>query len=61
MLGLALPLVGNWGVAIILLTVVVKSAFWPLTQKSFQSSWKMQALQPKLTKLKEQHKEANHH
>ncbi len=48
-------LVGNWGVAIILLTVSVKSAFWPLTQKSFKSSRAMQAVQPRIAALKEKY------
>jgi len=48
-------LVGNWGVAIILLTVSVKAAFWPLTQKSFKSSRAMQAVQPKIAALKEKY------
>ncbi len=46
-------LVGNWGAAIILLTLSVKVAFWPLTQKSFASGRKMQALQPKIQAMKE--------
>ena len=50
-------LVGNWGFAIILLTLVVKASFWPLTRKSFQSSRAMQTLQPKLTELKEKYKD----
>ncbi len=50
-------LVGNWGLAIILLTVTVKLAFFPLTQKSFASSRAMQRLQPEIAKLKEKHGE----
>ncbi len=46
-------LVGNWGAAIILLTLSVKIGFWPLTQKSFASGRKMQALQPKIQAMKE--------
>jgi YidC/Oxa1 family membrane protein insertase len=49
--------VGNWGVAIILLTVTVKLAFWPLTKKSFESSRKMQALSPQMAEIKEKHKD----
>ena len=45
-------LVGNWGLAIILLTVSVKVLFLPLTKKSFESSQKMQALQPQVQELK---------
>jgi YidC/Oxa1 family membrane protein insertase len=47
----------NWGVSIILLTVLVKLAFFPLTQKSFTSSRRMQALQPKLKEVKEKFKD----
>ena len=50
-------LVGNWGVAIILLTVTVKLAFFPLTQKSFASSRAMQRLQPEIAKLKEKYED----
>ena len=49
--------VGNWGLAIILLTVTVKMAFWPLTKKSFESSRKMQALAPQMAEIKEKHKD----
>lgn len=48
-------LVGSWGLAIILLTVSVKAAFWPLTQKSFKSSRAMQAVQPRIAALKEKY------
>ena len=48
---------GNWGVAIILLTVGVKSLFWPLTRKSFVSGRKMQALAPKLNEIRERYKD----
>jgi YidC/Oxa1 family membrane protein insertase len=46
----------NYGVAIILLTVLVKAAFYPLTQKSMSSMKQMQALQPQLTALKAKYK-----
>ncbi len=48
-------LVGNWGASIILLTLSVKAAFWPLTQKSYASSRAMQKVQPKLNALKEKY------
>ena len=44
---------GNWGVDIILLTVLVKAAFWPLSKKSFDSMKAMQKLQPEMEKIKE--------
>jgi YidC/Oxa1 family membrane protein insertase len=48
--------VHNWGLAIIVLTVLIKLAFWPLSQKSYRSMKEMQKLQPKLAALKEKHK-----
>jgi len=50
-------MVVNWGVAIILLTVVVKIILFPLMQKQFVSSKRMQALQPELKELKERYKD----
>ncbi len=47
--------VGNYGVAIILLTVLIKAAFWPLTQKSMKSMEQMKKLQPMMQKLREKH------
>jgi YidC/Oxa1 family membrane protein insertase len=44
---------GNYGVAIILLTVCIKIIFWPLTQKSYSSMKGMQKLQPEMQKLRE--------
>lgn len=49
-------LIPNFGVAIILLTVLIKVIFYPVTHKSFESTSKMQAIQPKLKKLQEQYK-----
>ncbi len=46
----------NYGVAIILLTVVVKIVFYPLTQKSMSSMKQMQALQPQLNALRTKYK-----
>ncbi|MBI4204858.1 MAG: membrane protein insertase YidC [Betaproteobacteria bacterium] len=47
--------VGNWGVAIILLTVVIKLLFYPLSEASYRSMAKMRVLAPKLQKLKDQY------
>lgn len=47
--------VHNWGAAIILLTVLIKAAFWPLTAKSYSSMEKMKKLQPMMTALREKH------
>ncbi|MBI5904201.1 MAG: membrane protein insertase YidC [Deltaproteobacteria bacterium] len=47
---------GNYGIDIILLTVLIKILFYPLTQKSMASMRKMQELSPVLAKLKEKYK-----
>ncbi|MBB1423006.1 membrane protein insertase YidC [Pseudoalteromonas sp. SG43-7] len=46
-------ILGNWGVAIIAITVIVKSAMYPLTKAQYTSMAKMRALQPKMAALKE--------
>ena len=43
---------GNYGVAIIVLTICIKALFWPLTQKSYTSMKQMQKLQPHMQKLR---------
>ncbi|MFZ5557010.1 MAG: membrane protein insertase YidC [Pseudomonadota bacterium] len=48
-------LTGNWGVAIILLTVLVKGLFYPLSAASYRSMAKMKAVTPRLQKIKELH------
>ena len=48
-------LVGNFGVAILLATVVVKLIFFPLANKSYASMAKMKMLQPKMMEIKEKH------
>ena len=48
--------VGNYGWAIILITIAIKLLFTPLTHISFESMKKMQALQPKLKALQERYK-----
>lgn len=47
---------GNYGMAIILLTVIIKAIFWPLTQKSYKSMKAMQTLQPQMQKIREKYK-----
>ena len=47
----------NWGVAIILLTLVVKITLMPLTHKSFKSSDRMKALKPEVDKINEKYKD----
>jgi YidC/Oxa1 family membrane protein insertase len=49
--------VHNWGVAIILLTILVKILTFPLTYKSMKSMKQMAKLQPQLQKLREKYKD----
>ena len=48
---------GNFGVAIILITIGIRLLFFPLANYSFRSMAKMKALQPEMVRLKELHKE----
>jgi len=48
--------IGNYGVAIILVTILIKLVFWPITQKGMKSMKNMQKLQPKIAKLREKYK-----
>ena len=48
-------LVGNFGVAILLVTVLVKTLFFPLANKSYASMAKMKSVQPQLAALKERY------
>jgi YidC/Oxa1 family membrane protein insertase len=52
-LGAIYKLVGNWGWAIIGLTMLLKGIFFPLSAASYKSMAKMRVLTPKLMKLKE--------
>jgi YidC/Oxa1 family membrane protein insertase len=45
-------LVGNFGLAILLVTVLIKLAFFPLANKSYASMAKMKAVQPQMTALR---------
>ncbi len=47
-------LVGNWGVAIILLTVIIKAAFFKLSAASYKSMANMRRVQPKMASIREQ-------
>ena len=46
---------GNWGVAIILLTVIIKLLFYPLSAASYRSMAKMKVVAPKMQKIKDQY------
>jgi YidC/Oxa1 family membrane protein insertase len=47
--------VGNYGTAIIIVTILIKIALWPLTAKSYRSMKAMQKLQPKVAKIREKY------
>ena len=49
--------VHNYGVAIILITILIKIIFWPLTQKSYQSMQGMKKVQPKIAQIREKYKD----
>ena len=49
--------VNNWGVAIILLTVLVKLVLWPLSYKSYKSMQGMKTIQPHMAKIREKYKD----
>jgi YidC/Oxa1 family membrane protein insertase len=49
--------VGNWGWAIILLTILIKLMFYPLSAASYRSMGKMKKLQPRMATLKERYKD----
>jgi YidC/Oxa1 family membrane protein insertase len=48
--------VHNYGIAIIILTILIKLIFWPLGNKSYESMKQMQKLQPKMKELQEKYK-----
>lgn len=47
--------VGNWGVAIIILTIAIKAVFYPLSAASYRSMAMMRVMAPRLQKLKEKY------
>ena len=50
-------LLGNWGWTIIVLTICIKLLFFPLSAASYRSMGKMKLLTPKMTAIRERHKE----
>lgn len=48
--------VGNYGIAIIVLTILIKVLFWPLGNISYKSMKEMQKIQPKINELREKYK-----
>ncbi|MBQ4133135.1 MAG: membrane protein insertase YidC [Desulfovibrionaceae bacterium] len=49
--------IGNYGVAIIILTIIIKIAMWPLSRKSYKSMEKMRQLQPMIKKIQDKYKD----
>ena len=50
-------LVGNYGIAIILMTIVIKILLWPLAQKSYKSMERMRKIQPFMKQIQEKYKD----
>ena len=48
-------LIPNYGVAIIITTIIVKLILWPLMRKSYQSTARMQAINPKIQELRDKY------
>ena len=46
---------GNFGIAILIVTVLIKAAFFPLANRSYESMSKMKKLQPEMERIKELH------
>ncbi|NOR51670.1 MAG: membrane protein insertase YidC [Gammaproteobacteria bacterium] len=57
MLNLIHGFIGNWGFAIILLTIMIKAAFYKLSETSYKSMAHMRKVQPKLKTMKERYKD----
>ncbi|MES2535497.1 MAG: membrane protein insertase YidC [Pseudomonadota bacterium] len=49
-------ILGNWGWTIIVLTILIKLAFFPLSAASYRSMAKMKLVTPKMTAIRERHK-----
>ncbi|RKX88617.1 MAG: membrane protein insertase YidC, partial [Spirochaetes bacterium] len=56
-LHLSYKVIPNYGIAIIILTIIIKTVLFPFTHKSFESTSRMQALTPKINELKEKYKD----
>ena len=50
-------MVGNWGIAIIVLTVLIKAAFFQLSATSYRSMANMRRVQPKMVEIRERYAE----
>jgi len=49
--------VPNYGIVIIIITIIVKGLFWPLSNKSYQSMSQMKKLQPKMAEIRAKYKD----
>ncbi|MEZ5692165.1 MAG: membrane protein insertase YidC [Rickettsiales bacterium] len=56
MLNIFYSFIGNFGLAIIMVTIVIKICMFPLANKSYAAMSKIKALQPEITELKNRHK-----
>jgi YidC/Oxa1 family membrane protein insertase len=57
MLSMINGFVGNWGLSIVLLTIIIKLLFWPISAKGFASMAKMRSAGPKLKEIQERYKD----
>lgn len=48
----------NYGIAVMLLTIIIRVLFWPITRKSTESMKRMQELQPEMKALRERYKDS---
>jgi YidC/Oxa1 family membrane protein insertase len=48
---------GDYAMSLVIMTIIIKLLFWPLTQKSTQSMKRMQALSPEMKKIQEKYKD----
>jgi YidC/Oxa1 family membrane protein insertase len=59
--GLVAPIVpdkiGDYAIALVIMTILIKLVFWPLTQKSTRSMKRMQALAPEMKRIQEKYKD----
>lgn len=49
--------VGNWGLAIIILTFLIRGAIWPINMKAYSSMERMKQIQPELEKVREKYED----
>ncbi|PTA67829.1 YidC/Oxa1 family membrane protein insertase [Deinococcus arcticus] len=50
-------LIGNWGLVLVALTIVLRAAMWPLMQAQGRSTARMQAMQPRMREIQAKYKE----